>query len=57
LGSQSDFAAYVLNIGSLIANGSAPSEPLQNHGFGEITEWRVSFSLPQWHCRLGIRSL
>jgi hypothetical protein len=36
MGSQSDFAAYLLNIGSLTPNGSAPTEPLQIHGFSDI---------------------
>jgi len=33
---QSDFAAYLLNIGSLTRNGSAPTESLQIHGFSDI---------------------
>ncbi|WP_072506779.1 hypothetical protein [Phaeobacter porticola] len=57
VGSLSDFAAYALNIGSLTSNGSVSSDPLQNHGFGEIGEWPVSFIPPQWHCRMGIGRL
>lgn len=47
VGSVVEFAAYVLNIGSLTYNGSAPSDPLQNHGFGKNGEWLVSFIPPQ----------
>jgi hypothetical protein len=57
LGSRSDFAAHLLNFGSLTPNGSAPIEPQKIHGFSDIGKWPVSFNLPQQHCRMGFRPL